>query len=186
MMTTTIDHQWHEINSADARRRKIRMMQAILAGAATIATLALYSATWHGDAETVVASGSVRLVDQATDMPAPAPAPLDPQFPQIPQILLNQFPQIPQALLNAVGDGGFAADSDDTDDSTQQRENEQQDELNQQQSEQNEAEANQATQQAEQQMQQSEQQAEQQNEMAEQQAQQDEQQAQMDEQQAGQ
>jgi flagellar biosynthesis GTPase FlhF len=183
MMTTTIDHQWHEINSADARRRKIRVMQAIFAGAATIATLTLYSAAWPGDAETVVAPGSVRLVDQATDLPAPAPAAVDPQFPQT---LLNQFPQIPQTLLNAVGDGGFAADSDDNDDSTQQRENEQQDELNQQQSDQNEDEANQATQQAEQQMQQSDQEAEEQNEMAEQQAQQDEQQAQMDEQRAGQ
>ncbi len=137
-------------------------MQAIFAGAATIATLTLYSAAWPGDAETVAASGSVRLVAQANDLPAPAPAPVDPQF--------------PQTLLNAVGDGG----------STQQRENEQQDELDQQQSEQNEDEANQATQQAQQQMQQSEQEAEEQNEMAEQQAQQDEQQAQMDEQQAGQ
>lgn len=182
MMTTTIDHHWHEINSADARRRKIRVMQAIFAGAATIATLALHSAAWPGDAETVAASGSVRLVAQANDLPAPALAPVDPQFPQT---LLNA---VPQTLLNAVGDGGFAAESDDNDndDSTQQRENEQQDELDQQQSEQNEDETNQATQQAQQQMQQSEQEAEEQNEMAEQQAQQDEQQAQMDEQEAGQ
>jgi hypothetical protein len=70
-MTTTIDHQRHKINPADAWRRQIRLMQVIFAGAATIATLALFSAAQPGHAEGAVASGaSVRLVDHggfATD-----------------------------------------------------------------------------------------------------------------------
>lgn len=73
-MTTTNDHQRHEIKSADARRRQIRVMQVIFAGAATIATLALFNVARPGDAETGVASGSVQLVDQATELPAPATA----------------------------------------------------------------------------------------------------------------
>ena len=61
----------HVINSADARRRQIRVAQVIFAGAATIATLALFSAASPGNAETAVASGSV-----------PAIAPVSPQSPQ--------------------------------------------------------------------------------------------------------
>jgi hypothetical protein len=68
-MTTPIDPQWHEINSADGRCQRRRVMQAVFAWAAAIAMLALL------DGETTVASGSVRLVDQATDMPAPPPSP---------------------------------------------------------------------------------------------------------------
>ena len=56
-------------------------MQAIFAGAATIATLALFSAAKPGHSESAVASGSsVRLVDQATALAAPATAPFGPQF----------------------------------------------------------------------------------------------------------
>jgi hypothetical protein len=96
-MRTKIDHQRHQINPADARRRQIRVMQAIFAGTATIATLALFSAAKPGHAESAVASGSsARLLDQATDLPAPATAPFSPQF--------------PQTALNMVGNGGFATD----------------------------------------------------------------------------
>jgi hypothetical protein len=49
---------------ADARRRQIQLMQVIFAGAAAIATLALFSAAPPGDAGTAVASGSVQLSDQ--------------------------------------------------------------------------------------------------------------------------
>ncbi|MGO9385745.1 MAG: hypothetical protein ACLP4W_27600 [Mycobacterium sp.] len=49
-------NDWHDINSADARRRPIRVMQVIFAGAATIATLALFSAARPGDTQAVVAS----------------------------------------------------------------------------------------------------------------------------------
>ena len=73
-------------------------MQVIFAGAAGIATLALFSAAQPGHAESAVASGSsVRLLDQAaTDLPAPATAPFGPQF--------------PQTAPDMVGNGGFATD----------------------------------------------------------------------------
>jgi hypothetical protein len=94
-MTTTIDHQRHEINPADARRRQIRVMQVIFAGAATVATVALFSSAQPGHAESAVASGSsVRLVDQATDLPATAPF----------------GTQFPQTAPNMVGNGGLATD----------------------------------------------------------------------------
>jgi hypothetical protein len=60
----------HEINSADARRRQIRVMQVLFAGAATVATLALFSAG-PGNADNAVASG-----------PAPVAATSGPQSPQ--------------------------------------------------------------------------------------------------------
>jgi hypothetical protein len=59
----------HQINSADARRRQIRLMQVLFAGAATVATLALFSAG-PSDTNNAVASG-----------PAPAAA-SGPQSPQ--------------------------------------------------------------------------------------------------------
>jgi hypothetical protein len=46
----------HDINSAGARRRQIRVMQALFGGAATVATLALFSAG-PSDPQTAVASG---------------------------------------------------------------------------------------------------------------------------------
>jgi hypothetical protein len=95
MMTTTIQS-----------RRQIHVMQAIFAGAATIAMLAACDATQPDTAESVVTSGSVRLVDQATGRPAPATVPFGPQLPQISQ--------------NVVGHGGFAADDDDDQDERNQ------------------------------------------------------------------
>jgi hypothetical protein len=47
------------INSADTRRRQIRVAQLIFAGAAAIATLAPFSAASPGNAGTALASGSV-------------------------------------------------------------------------------------------------------------------------------
>jgi hypothetical protein len=152
-MTTTIDHQRHEFNPAGARRRQIRVMQVIFAGAATVAMFALFDAARPGAAETIVTSGPVRLVDQATDLPAPAAAPFGPQF--------------PQAGPNVVGNGGFAADADD-DDAQQQAEQAQQ---------QADQEEQQATQQMDQEL---NDQAEQQFVQDELQAQQTEQQAQAD------
>jgi hypothetical protein len=96
-MTTTVDHERYEINPADARRRQIRVMQVLFAGATTIATLALFSGAQPGHAESAGASGSsVRLADQATDLPAPANAPFGPQF--------------PQTAPHVVGNGSFATD----------------------------------------------------------------------------
>jgi hypothetical protein len=66
-MTSIIDH----------RRR--RVMQVIFAGVAAIAMLELFDATAPlGTGETTAASGSVRLADQVTDMPAPPGLPLPP------------------------------------------------------------------------------------------------------------
>lgn len=46
------------------------MAPAIFAGVATIATLALFSTARPSDAETLVPS-TMRLIDQATELPAP-------------------------------------------------------------------------------------------------------------------
>jgi hypothetical protein len=75
-MTTPVDPQWRKINSADGRCQRRRVTQVVFAGAAAIAMLALLDAPGSlGIGETPVASGSVRLVDQATDMSAPPPSP---------------------------------------------------------------------------------------------------------------
>ena len=47
----------------------------VFAGAAAIAMLALFDAASLAMGEPTVASGPVRLIDQATDMPAPLPSP---------------------------------------------------------------------------------------------------------------
>jgi hypothetical protein len=47
----------------------------VVAGAAAIAMLALFDAAALGTGETTAASGSVHLVDQVTDVPAPPPLP---------------------------------------------------------------------------------------------------------------
>ena len=60
-MTTPVDHRWQEM---------------VFAGAAAFAMCALFAATAAvGTRESPAASGSVRLVDQATDLPAPTPSP---------------------------------------------------------------------------------------------------------------
>ena len=48
----------HHTNPADARRRHVLAAQAIFAGAATIATLALFSAAPQADASPIVAQHS--------------------------------------------------------------------------------------------------------------------------------
>jgi hypothetical protein len=102
-MTATIERQGHQTHAADRRRRQLRVMQAILAEAAAIAMLALFDAGRPATAQSVLASGSVRLADMAADLPARAAAPLGPPYPQNPP--------------NLVGGTGFAAD--DTDDHAQ-------------------------------------------------------------------
>jgi hypothetical protein len=57
-MQTALDHRELETKSADDRRRQIRVMQVLLAAAATIATLALFNVAQPGVVETAVASGS--------------------------------------------------------------------------------------------------------------------------------
>ena len=52
--------------TTEARRRQIRVSQTIFAGIATAAMLVLFHNAQPGDANTVGASGSVRLVDRVT------------------------------------------------------------------------------------------------------------------------
>jgi hypothetical protein len=47
-----------EIRSVDASRRQTRLLQALFAGAATVAAFVLFSTAKPGDAGTAVASGS--------------------------------------------------------------------------------------------------------------------------------
>jgi hypothetical protein len=88
-MKTAIDQANRETESAASRRRHIRAVQVIFAGAATIATLALLNMAQPGTAETVVASGSVGLaggglaVDDPSD-PGWAPQPDPGDFPTNP------------------------------------------------------------------------------------------------------
>ena len=96
---TTANDQRHGIESADARRRQIRLIQVIFAGAATIATLVLFNAARPGDAATVAAARPVRLVDLVTDLPAPATDPFGARFLQTPP--------------NALSNSGFATDDND-------------------------------------------------------------------------
>jgi hypothetical protein len=65
-MQSTIARQEREANLADGRRRQIRIAQLIFAGAATIATLALFNVVRPDGAESVATSGSAHLVDQAS------------------------------------------------------------------------------------------------------------------------
>ena len=85
----------HPIIAAGRRRRLLRL---ILAGAATLAVLALYEAVQPQAAETTLGSGSVRLTDVAIS------------------------PQAPPGLTG----GGFAADDDDDQAQLQQQLNQQQ------------------------------------------------------------
>jgi hypothetical protein len=102
-MTTTTPSQVDPINATGARRRQLRLIQLIFAGAAAIAMLALFDAAQPDTTSSVLNSASVRLADMA--VPAPASGPFGPQLPQTPPSLAG---------------GGFAAD--DSDDQAQQQE----------------------------------------------------------------
>jgi hypothetical protein len=74
----------------------------IFAGPAAIAMLALFDAAQLGTGETTVASGSVRLVDQTTDMPLPPGVVLPPEVPQMlahaAQVLASPPPNVPNEV----------------------------------------------------------------------------------------
>jgi hypothetical protein len=114
--------------TTEHRRFQIWLIQAIFASAATVAMLVLFHNA-QPDAKSVDASGSVRLVDRATDLP------------------------------NVVGAGGFAADGDDDEAQLQQQLAQQQVQQAEQQAEEQEQLALQEAQQAEQQGLRTEQQA---------------------------
>jgi hypothetical protein len=94
-MTTTLPSPVHNITTDGARRRQIRLLQLIFAGAAAIAMLALFDAA-RPDTGSALTSASVRLADAAVPMPASGPF----------------GPQLPQTPPNLAG-GGFAADTND-------------------------------------------------------------------------
>jgi hypothetical protein len=101
-MKIASDHPEQETQSADGRRRHIRAVHMIFAGAATIATLALLNMAQPGAAETAIASGSVQLADSgfATDDPS------DPGF--APQPDPGDFPTNPG--WSSQSDPGWNAD----------------------------------------------------------------------------
>ena len=114
-----------------ATNRQSILIQTFFAGVATFATLALFHAVQPDVTKAVAASGSVRLVDRATDLP------------------------------NLGNARGFAADGDDDDEAQLQQQLQTQQEIQQseQQAEEQEQLDLQEAQQAEQQGQQVEQQA---------------------------
>jgi hypothetical protein len=89
-----------EMNSADARRRQIRVIQVIFGGAAAVAALTLFSAAPSTNPGNPVASGTVRLVDQSTSAPATVPSG-------------------PQATLSGSGSASFIAVDDGVNDQGQ-------------------------------------------------------------------
>jgi hypothetical protein len=103
---------FHEIKTTGARRRQLRTMQIIFAGAAAVAMLALFDAARPDTTQSVLASGSVGLVDQA-------------------------FPQTPPSLV----DGGFAAD-ETSDQAQQQAQQEEQQALQRLEAQMDEQQAN--------------------------------------------
>ena len=133
-MTTTAPAQVHQINATGARRRQLRLLQLIFAGAAALGILAmpaLFNAARPDTTGSVLDSASVHLTDMA--LPAPASGPFGPQLPQTPS--------------GVVGSGGFAAD-DGNDQAQQQQQLAQQEmqQAEQQAEEQNEAAQQQALQ----------------------------------------
>jgi hypothetical protein len=130
-MTITAPAQVHQIIATGARRRQLRLLQLIFAGAVAIAMLALFDAARPDTTGSVLDSASVHLTDMA--LPAPASGPFGPQLPQTPP--------------GVVGGGGFAAD-DGNDQAQQQQQLAQQEmqQAEQQAEEQNEAAQQQALQ----------------------------------------
>ena len=110
-MTTPFDHQRQESSSGDDRCRRRRAKQITVAASAAIAILALFDAASLGKGGATVASGSVRLVDQATDLPAPdvpAPAPPGPQLVLPPGTVLPPgvaMPPIPPEVPHMLQQG---------------------------------------------------------------------------------
>jgi hypothetical protein len=68
MTNTQSTTNGHEVISADARRRQIRLMQVIFAGAATVAMLALFSAARPGAAEAATAPFGPQVAQTAPSM----------------------------------------------------------------------------------------------------------------------
>jgi hypothetical protein len=72
-MNITSPSQVQQFNATDARRRQVRAMQLVFAGAAAIAMLAFFDLARPDTTQSLLSSGSVRLVDQAVPAPASGP-----------------------------------------------------------------------------------------------------------------
>jgi hypothetical protein len=169
-MTIPTEHQCHDSNTTDARRRRRCATRVAVAGATGIAVLALFATAWSGADESTVASGQVGLVDQTIQLPPNVAAAL---------------PSWLTPLLQQVDDSAGDDSSVGTDDTTANNDDsELQQQLLQQQQDQDEAQLSENN--AIQSMLQSQQLAQEQNDQAEQQFTQDELQAQQDEQEADQ
>jgi hypothetical protein len=136
-MTTTPHFQNPLIDVAAGQPRQIRIAQLLFAGAAAVATFALFDGARPDTTATMLGSPPVRLTDVAVDLPAPPSGQIGLQFPQTPPTL--------------VGGGGFAADDGDDQAQLQEQQALQQMQQAQQQAEEQNEQAQQQAQQAEQQ-----------------------------------
>jgi hypothetical protein len=75
MTTTILSHpsHIHEISTDDARRRQLRLIQLIFAGAAAFAMLVLYDAARPDTPASMLNSASVHLAGMAVPAPASGP-----------------------------------------------------------------------------------------------------------------
>jgi hypothetical protein len=126
------------VSAAVRARRRSRLLHAVVAVPAIIATLAFVDVLPPGTSEIAVASASVGTL--AADGPMPSPVPMPPPLPPglpVPAPVAQDFATAMQALQNLAGNGDDVAPSDDGDDfDTSQAQDQQQQELQQQQDQQ--------------------------------------------------
>ena len=98
MTTGILSHPYHidEISTDGARRRLLRLMQLIFAGAAALAMLALFDAARPDTTGSVLNSASVRLADMAVPAPSGGGFAADDGDDQAQQQLQQQLQQIQQ------------------------------------------------------------------------------------------
>jgi hypothetical protein len=101
-MTISREHQCHDSNTADARRRRRRTTGLIVAGPAAIALLALFATGGPGADETSVASAPVHLIDQAFVLAGNSPTAMpDSPTPRL-RLVDDDNDQAQQAENNAI------------------------------------------------------------------------------------
>jgi len=126
-----------DVSAAVRARRRSRLLHAVVAVPAIIATLAFIDVLPPGTSEIAVASASVGTL--AADGPMPSPVPMPTPFPPglpVPAPVAQDFATAMQALQNLAGNGDDVALSDDGDDFDTSQAQDQQQELQQQQDQQ--------------------------------------------------
>jgi len=126
-----------DVSAAARARRRSRLLHAVVAVPAIIATLAFIDVLPPGTSEIAVASASVGTL--AADGPMPSPVPMPTPFPPglpVPAPVAQDFATAMQALQNLAGNGDDVALSDDGDDFDTSQAQDQQQELQQQQDQQ--------------------------------------------------